>query len=164
MKYYYFIVCYYKILSIIKYYKNNSILYRKRIWNRNRYIIHFPPSTIHHPPSSFPPSCPSAPALPCPALPCPSPFPALLPCPTPTTTRGGLGFLRELLMEGNRLKWGGSDVISGTLFACKRVLYLKTPTKLKIRVSRGGSYWTLFLRLVALFKSKTLLKNHQFCV
>ena len=57
---------------------------------------------------------------------------------------------------------GGSDVISGTLFACNRVLYLKTPTKLKKRVLKSGAKVRVVLRLVRLFKSKTLPNNYHF--
>ena len=139
------------------------MIYRFRHLSRNR-SFHHPPFTTHHPPSSFPPSCPSAPAVPCPALPCPSPFPALLPCPTPTTTRGGLGFLRELLIGTKSTKMGGSDVISANPFCLKRVLYFKTPTKLKKRVLKSGGIVRVILRLVRLFKTKTLPNIHPCCL
>ena len=93
---------------------------------RNRYIT-TPPSTItiHHSPSSFPPSCPSAPSpstthhpafhypahlpLPFPALPYPALRPSLpsYPALPPPSPPGGLGFLRELLIEAKSTEMGG---------------------------------------------------------
>ena len=66
--------------------------------------LHHLPSTIYHSPSSFPPSCPSAPALPYPALRPSLPSYPALPPPSPP---GGLGFLRELLIGAKSTKMGG---------------------------------------------------------
>ena len=86
--------------------------------------LHHLPSTIQHSPSSFPPSCPSAPALPYPALRPSLPSYPALPPPSPP---GGLGFLRELLIGAKSTKMGGVRRDFRDTFCLQACFILKNP-------------------------------------